>query len=98
MKIFFSEIAEFKLQRISVYLLENWGIKTRDKFILLLKDKLSQLTKYPYSCPESSRKKGVFKCVLTKQITFFYRIKNDEIEIITFFDTRQNPEKVDKEI
>ena len=39
-------------------------------------------------------------CVVSKQTTFFYRVNNirNEIEIITVFDTRQAPEKLDDEV
>jgi hypothetical protein len=44
--------------------------------------------------------KWLFKCVVTKQTTFYYRIEFDkkEIEIITVFAARQNPNKLDKDI
>ncbi|NLP59458.1 type II toxin-antitoxin system RelE/ParE family toxin, partial [Lutibacter sp. B1] len=44
--------------------------------------------------------KGLFKCVVTKQTTFYYRIKfeREEIEIITVFDTRQDPNKLENDI
>lgn len=32
-------------------------------------------------------------CVLTTQITLYYRINSNEIEIITFFDYRQDPKR-----
>ncbi len=39
---------------------------------------------------------GIYKCVVTKQTTFFYRINfiKEEIEIITLFDTRQDPDSL----
>jgi hypothetical protein len=38
--------------------------------------------------------------VVTKQTTFYYRVlKNKkELEIITIFDTRQNPNKLKKDL
>jgi hypothetical protein len=38
--------------------------------------------------------------VVTKQTTFFYRVNfaKEEIEIITLFDTRQNPDKLKKQL
>lgn len=33
MKIFLSALAEFKLLKLSEYLLENWNLKIRDEFI-----------------------------------------------------------------
>lgn len=42
----------------------------------------------------------IYKCVVTKQTTFYYRILNqsEEIEIITIFDTRQDSDKLKKDI
>jgi hypothetical protein len=42
--------------------------------------------------------KGLYKCVVTKQSSFYYRIRNNEIEIITLFDNRQNQSKIFEEI
>ncbi|WP_445955657.1 type II toxin-antitoxin system RelE/ParE family toxin [Yeosuana sp.] len=100
MKVFLSELAESKLLKLSEYLLENWNLKTRDKFIEKLSEKIKQISSQPDSCPKSSEFKGLYKCVVTKQTTFYYRIstKLKEIEVITIFDTRQNPEKLKKDI
>jgi len=100
MKVFLSELAERKLLKLSEYLLENWGLKARDKFIEKLTEKVKQISLQPESCPLSSEFKGLYKCIVTKQTTFYYRIstKLDEIEIITVFDTRQQPDKLRKDI
>ena len=100
MKVFLSELAESKLLKLSEYLLEEWNLKTRDKFISKLNDKIKQISNQPDSCPKSSEYKNLYKCVVTKQTTFFYRIKVEqkEIEIITIFDSRQHPDKLKKDI
>ncbi len=100
MKVFLSELAETKLLKLSEYLLENWNLKTRDKFISKLTEKIKQISIQPDSCPKSTEFKNLYKCVVTKQTTFYYRIQSDrkEIEIITIFDTRQNPDKLKKDI
>ena len=98
MKVFLSPQAESKLKLLLNYLLENWNVKIRDEFVKLLSSKLNQISTHPKSCPQSEVKTGIYKCVLSKQTTFFYRIKNMEIEIITFFDTRQNPDKLNSEL
>ena len=61
---------------------------------------MKQISIQPQSCPESSEFKGLYKCVVTKQTTFYYRISTElkEVEVITIFDTRQNPEKLKKDI
>tara|TARA_R110002051_G_C8483973_1_gene462105 strand:+ start:312 stop:617 length:306 start_codon:yes stop_codon:yes gene_type:complete len=100
MEVYLSELAESKLLKLSEYLLEEWNKKTRDKFIQKLTEKIDQISFQPDSCPQSSEFKGLFKCVVTKQTTFYYRINTElkEIEIITLFDTRQNPEKLSKDV
>tara|TARA_R110002124_G_C8761073_1_gene499140 strand:- start:201 stop:503 length:303 start_codon:yes stop_codon:yes gene_type:complete len=100
MKVFLSELAENKLLKLSDYILENWNLKTRDKFIEKLTEKIKQISLQPESCPKSSEFKGLYKCVVTKQTTFYYRISTElnEVEIITIFDTRQNPNKLRKDI
>ena len=91
MKVFLSELAESKLLKLSQYLLEEWNLKTRDKFLSKLNDKIKQISIQPQSCPKSSQFKNLYKCVVTKQTTIYYRIaiEKKEIEIITIFDTRQ---------
>ncbi|GAA3612015.1 type II toxin-antitoxin system RelE/ParE family toxin [Flavivirga aquimarina] len=100
MKVFLSELTENKLLKLSDYILENWNLKARDKFIEKLTEKIKQISKQPESCPQSSEFKGLYKCVVTKQTTFYYRISTElnEIEIITIFDTRQNPNRLKKDI
>lgn len=100
MKVFLSDLAASKLLKLSEYLLENWNLKTRDKFIDKLSEKIKQISTHPQSCPESSEIKGLYKCVVTKQTTFYDRISFElkEIEIITIFDTRQSPDQLKKDV
>ena len=100
MKVFLSELAESKLLKLSEYLLEEWSLNSRDKFISKLNDKLKQISNEPDSCPKSSDFKNLYKCVVTKHTTLYYRILADrnEIEIITIFDTGQHPDKPQKDI
>ncbi len=100
MKVYLSENAELKLLKLSDYLLENWNLKTRDKFIAILTDKIKQISIQPDSCPKSSEFDNLYRCVVTKQTTFYYRVltKQNEIEIITLFDTRQHPDKLKNDV
>ena len=100
MKVFLSELAESKLLKLSEYLLENWNLKTRDKFVGKLSEKINQISLQPDSCPKSYEFEGLHKCIVTKHTIFYYRILFElkEIEIITIFDTRQKPDKLIKDI
>jgi plasmid stabilization system protein ParE len=99
-KVFLSELAENKLLKLNDFLLENWNLKVRNDFIKKLTSKIEQISNQPESCPQSSVFQGLFRCVVTKQTSFYYRINFDkkEVEIITVFDTRQNPDQLEKDI
>ena len=60
----------------------------------MLDTKINQVSRYPKSCPESKAVKNLYKCVVTKQTTFYYRINVEVIEIATLFDTHQDPHKL----
>lgn len=100
MDVFLSKQAETKLIALSNYLLENWNIKTRNQFFGKLTKRTKQIASHPYSCPESKEFKGLYKCVVSKHTSFYYRIKSNqkEIEIITVFDSIQNPSSLQMEI
>ncbi len=100
MKVFLSEIAEIKLLRLCEYLVEHWNIKTKTTFLSKLDEKIAQISHLPMSCPHSTEFPNLYKCVVTKQTTFYYRISDDEseIEIIAIFDTRRNPKELRKEL
>ena len=100
MEVFLSIQAEKKLLQINNYLLYKWSAKVRDQFIEKFTQKINQISDQPQSCHQSKDFEGLYKCVVTKQTTFYYRILFDknEIEIITIFDTRQNPDKLSNEI
>tara|TARA_R110000772_G_scaffold47152_1_gene107914 strand:- start:254 stop:559 length:306 start_codon:yes stop_codon:yes gene_type:complete len=96
MNVYFSDIAETKLEELTTYLLSKWGNKVKKDFLSKLNKKIEQISTQPESCPFSKESGGIYKCVVTKQNTFYYRINSElnDIEIITFFDTRQNPNKL----
>jgi plasmid stabilization system protein ParE len=100
MKAVLSELAESKLLLLAIYLTENWSLQVKNDFFKKLAIKVHQIESQPYSCIQSFEFKGLYKCVVTKQTIFYYRVseKLQEIEIITFFDTRQNPNKLKKDL
>ncbi len=97
-KVIISKTAEKRLNELFKYFLENWSQKVKSDFINKLDSKITLLKKHPESFPESEKQKGLRKCVITKQTTMFYRFNSQQIIIITFFDTRQNPEKINEDL
>lgn len=100
MKIYLSPLAELKLVKLLGYLEEEWGKSSRDTFLEKLQDKLEQVKEHPMSNTLTEGFDDVHWCVVTPQTSFFYRVvhNNNEIEVITVTDNRQEPEKIIKEI
>lgn len=92
LKVTISERAEKNLDDIMLYLEEEWSIRVRDNFRKKLIKAVEQIAKSPELFPSSAIKKNVRRCVVTKQTSLYYRISNQEIEIITIQDNRKNPQ------
>jgi plasmid stabilization system protein ParE len=76
------------------YLEENWGKKEIRQFITRVDDKVDHLSKRPLICPVIDVKRNIHRCVVVKQVSLFYRIKSTHIELLLFWDNRQNPSKL----
>lgn len=98
MKVFLSRLAELKLELLIEYLVSDWGKFSKEKFLNKLESTIDRISKFPDSNPKSNELGGIYKCVVSKQTSLIYRIKNGEIEIITIFDNRQDPKKINQEI
>lgn len=75
------------------YLAIKWGNKSVNKFNNRLQSTLELISQNPDLYPSSDKMKNVRRCVLSKQTSLYYQIKRDRIELIAFFDNRQDPTK-----
>ena len=72
---------------------EKWPAKELKKFVQKTENVLSNISQNPELFPRSKRK-NTRKCVVTRHTSLFYRIKQDEIELVSFWDNRQDPKKL----
>lgn len=80
------------------YLEEEWSKKIKNEFIKKLDKIFHQIIINPQNFPQSNKQKGIHKCVITKQTTIYYKYDDKAIYVITLFDNRQDPEKLEKEL
>ncbi|MDV6168270.1 type II toxin-antitoxin system RelE/ParE family toxin [Flavobacterium sp. DG1-102-2] len=97
-KVVLSDLAQRKLNILLDYLEDEWSITVANNFEANFEEKLLYISSYPESCIESGIFKNIRKCIVTKQTSFLYRIKNEYIEIITVFDNRSSFKSITKEI
>lgn len=97
-KVKISKTAERKISKLFNYLIENWSVKVKSDFVKKLDKSIDIIKSEPRIFPESGKYPGLHKCVVTKQITLYYRYNSKNIFIVTIFDSRQNPIKLKKDI
>jgi plasmid stabilization system protein ParE len=86
--------AEMTYGLVLDYLEENWTSKEIVKFI----DRTNEVINFISQNPKQylySKKKNSYRAVVTKHVSLYYKIQPNEIELLVFWDTRQDPEKLD---
>ena len=94
LKIFLSVSAQKQLEELSKYLTDHWGSESCRKFILMFDSCLETISEFPDAFPVSYKNKNLHRCIIAKQVSIFYRVKNNTIEIAFLFDNRQSPDKL----
>ena len=94
MIITISERAEKNLNQIYKFIEFKFSHSACDKFKKRLIKVAEIISRNPQLFPASETNSQVRRCVVTKQTTLYYTIVDDEIQIITIQDTRQDPAKL----
>ncbi len=84
--------AEERYGEIIDYLQQHWNDKVIADFIAKTNTKLLQIKVRPTMFRRSA-KMNVYEALITKHNLVLYRINRKRIELLTFFDTRQHPNK-----
>ena len=82
------------LDNLIQYLTDNWTEKEIAIFFRKLDKRINIISQRPQLYPLTSNRKDVRRSVLTPQITIYYKINKQAIEILTLFDNRQNLSKL----
>lgn len=79
------------------HLEKTWTEREIRKFISDVDHLLVLIKQNPEIGEESGKRKDVRKCLITKQSSLYYRIKphRKELQLLLFWDNRQDPEKLD---
>jgi len=91
--VIWSPNARITYYRILEYLEQNWTIKEIEAFINRTEQVIKHINQSPLHYPYSKLSDS-YRCVFIKQVSLFYRIKQQEIELLIFWDNRQDPAKL----
>ncbi|MFZ4523307.1 MAG: type II toxin-antitoxin system RelE/ParE family toxin [Bacteroidales bacterium] len=91
LKIVWSHKATLRFDHIVSFLLNEWGEKSAKDFIIKVFDFLDTLSEFPEIGSLENKEKNIRGFTIIKQVNLFYKIKNDTIILLLFFDNRRNP-------
>ncbi len=96
MKISWTPTARKTYFNILDYLDQAWTKREVLNFVDEVEKVLSQIKENPDMFEASRKKKNIRKGYITSHNSLYYRVKprNKELELLTFWDNRQDPEKL----
>ncbi|WP_428230379.1 type II toxin-antitoxin system RelE/ParE family toxin [Flavobacterium sp.] len=98
LKVNFSKTAEKDLDTVLSFIEARWSKKSKKIYLVKFEKAISIISMNPEIFPKSSINKKYRKCVITKQSSLLYSFGSNEVRIHTIFDTRQDPNKIKKDI
>ena len=91
--IIWNRKASNRFNNIIEYLQSEWGDKVTQNFVIKTYQIIEILAQNPEIGTIENQEKQIRAFVITKHNTIFYRVDDNKLFILTFFDNRQNPNK-----
>ena len=92
-KLLWTNHALKELEDTISYLEEKWTDKELQNLAIKMEETLLLISHNHNLFQVSEVKKDIRRVVILTYNTLYYRVKNNQIEIISFFSNRQNPKK-----
>lgn len=96
MEVILSKRSKKQLESLLEYLEVKFSTLVQQKFITKFDNVILIIQKNPDTFRKSEVNEKIRKCVLSKQTTIYYRFNTTQIRILALFDTRQNPNKINR--
>lgn len=90
-EIKFSPKAESTFEDLVTLLNQRWGEKFVNEFKNKVTKSLDVISETPFIFPVAPENAELRKCVIHKNCSMLYRMRNDMVEIVYFWDNRQEP-------
>ena len=93
LKIIQTKRADKKFDKIIDYLIKEWGEDAVKSFTKKVYDFLDILSEFPEIGTIENKEKDIRGFRIIKQVNLFYRISDNNVILLDFFDNRQHPGK-----
>ncbi|HLR24617.1 MAG TPA: hypothetical protein VK112_02035 [Fodinibius sp.] len=77
------------------YIREHWSYAELEAFQSATEDAITRISKFP-EIYEYSPQSNTRRCVLSKQVSLYYQVNKSRqiVELLVFWDNRQDPQKL----
>ena len=89
-RIEITDEAQHQLAQIADYLDTAWSSRVRDNFLNKIETAVLTISQLPFAFPEAPHLPGVRRCVAHKHTSIYYRVNTNQIEVLAFWDNRQD--------
>lgn len=93
LKIKWTKRAEKSFDNIVTFIENKWSEKSAEEFVKKTNRVLTQISEQP-EIFEESEKKGIRKGLIARKTSVFYRIYQNYIRLLFFWDNRRDPNKL----
>ena len=91
-QVYTTKRAEISYYKILDYLQENWGNTEHKNVEDQVQKVLSTIATQPYVYPAIEKNRHIRRAVVLNIISIYYKVYNDKIEVVLFWDNRRNPD------
>jgi len=88
--IYWSKRADSKFDRIIEFIHNEWGETVTKAFVKKVYDFLDILEEFPEIGTLENKERNIRAFVIVRQLTLFYKIQDNKIILLNFFDNRMN--------
>ena len=93
LEIHWTRQADRKFDKIIAYLLNHWNEQVTKSLVKKVYDSIDILAEFPEIGAIEHKEKEIRGFTIVKQINVFYKVSDNKLIILDFFDNRQAPEK-----
>ena len=93
LEIKWSKKADRSFDSIIAYLNGEFGKTTTSNFVRKVHEFIDLLCEFPELGTEENKDLNIRGFVIIKQVKIFYKIRNQNIILLNFYDNRQRPKK-----
>jgi plasmid stabilization system protein ParE len=87
--IVWSPIAKDEYAQLLIYIESNFGVEAALEMLDRTNSIIDAISTFPNSFPASETKPSIRKAVITKQTSLLYRVGNNQIQLLHFWDNRR---------